>query len=555
VKRRFVKCLFLVLLSAGLAALAWRCQPSFVRNGTSRLTIRGFVRTEGCPVRGAIVRVQGTGNFTASKPDGSFALPVASDEPVTVTAWYQGHYIGWAKPAPGAQPAIIALKPHYTTDNHNYTWFSVENAEGSKSCGHCMPGHYKEWKGDAHALSAGNPRFLSMYNGTDLAGNRSPITRYGVHRDYGRFPLKPDPNRPYYGPGYKLDFPDTAGNCAACHVPAVAAKPGRAYQGDVNHLTRFEKEGIFCDFCHKIGDVTLDPATGMPYDNRPGVLSMRLYRPEEGQQLFFGTFDDVARRVTYLPLLKDSAFCASCHRGVFWGVVVYNSYGEWLESPYSDPETGKTCQDCHMPVTKNRRFVLPEKGGLRRKPGGIFNHRMPGAADVSLLQDTAKLTVEARRRPGRILVDVRVTNEKAGHHIPTDHPARNILLIISATDAQGRELTHLGKQVLPDWAGVGNERNDYAGKPGRGYAKILEELWTEISPTAAYWRQTILREDTRIPALATDETHYEFRAPEGPQRVTVRAKLIFRRAFKKLAGQKKWPVKDLLMEQEKVVVP
>jgi len=203
-----------------------------------------------------------------------------------------------------------------------------------------------------------------------------------------------------------------------------------------------------------------------------------------GTSAFFsaGTFDDVTRRVTYLPLLEDSAFCAPCHYGVFWGVVVYDSYGEWLRSPYSDPNTGKTCQDCHMPPTAAATFASPEKGGLRRTPGRIFNHRMPGAADTNLLQDTARLTVRAARRAGRIAVTVRVTNEKAGHHIPTDHPARNILLVVSAADANGAELEHLGRQVLPDWAGEGRAPDDYAGRPGKGYAKVLEELWTEVAP-------------------------------------------------------------------------
>ncbi len=553
-KRRLLGSLFLVVLPAALAALAWRCRPSLVRDEAGPRVIRGLVRNDAGPLRGAVVRIQATQRSTLSGPDGRFVLRAAPGEPVTVTAWFEGHYIGWTTATPGVQPAVITLRPHYTTDNHDYTWFSVDSAEGSRSCGHCMPGHYEEWKGDAHALAAVNPRFLSMYNGTDLKGNRSQITRYGQDRDYGRFPLRPDPNRAYYGPGYKLDFPETHGNCAACHVPAAAARPGAAYQGDVNQLNRFEKEGIFCDFCHKIGRVALEAATGLPHDNRPGVLSMRLYRPKGDQQLFFGTFDDVTRRVTCLPLLEDSAFCAPCHYGVFWGVVVYDSYGEWLRSPYSDPETGKTCQDCHMPVTAAATFASPEKGGLRRRPGAIFNHRMPGAADAGLLQDTAKLTVRATRRAGRIVVTVRVTNEKAGHHIPTDHPARNMLLVVSATGAKGTELEHLGKQVLPDWAGAGSAPDDYAGRPGKGYAKVLEELWTEVSPTAAYWRQTVLRDDTRLPALATDETHYEFRAPKRPQRITVRAKLIFRRAFKKLARQKKWRTKDILMEHEQVVV-
>ena len=79
-----------------------------------------------------------------------------------------------------------------------------------------------QWRLDAHAGSAVNPRFLSMYGGTDLSGNQSPPTRFTQSRDYGRIPLLPDPDEPYFGPGYALDFPETAGNCAACHVPAAA---------------------------------------------------------------------------------------------------------------------------------------------------------------------------------------------------------------------------------------------------------------------------------------------------------------------------------------------
>ncbi|MDY7042021.1 MAG: carboxypeptidase-like regulatory domain-containing protein, partial [Chloroflexota bacterium] len=262
-------------------------------------TISGVVYDENGPVTGAVVRVRATDNKTTTGADGSFALGgLTASIPVSITAWAEGYFVGWTSAAPGSQPVTITITPYYTTDNPDYGWFSMEGTEGSKSCGHCMPA-YDEWLADAHAQSAVNPRFLTMYNGTDLHGNQSPATRYGYSRDYGRFPLRPDPNLPYYGPGYKLDFPATAGNCASCHVPAAAAKPGLAYAADPNQLSGIEAEGVFCEFCHKIGEVTLDPATGLPYPNMPGVLSMRLYRPEEGQQLFFGNFDDVTRRVSY----------------------------------------------------------------------------------------------------------------------------------------------------------------------------------------------------------------------------------------------------------------
>ena len=52
--------------------------------------------------------------------------------------------------------------------------------------------------------------------------------------------LLPDLSRPYYGPGYKLDFPNTAGNCGTCHIPGAAAWAGSAYAADVNDISGIE---------------------------------------------------------------------------------------------------------------------------------------------------------------------------------------------------------------------------------------------------------------------------------------------------------------------------
>lgn len=543
-------------LKMALAGLAFMTLIVFI-NGTRLLfgggtaSITGVVVDDHGPVSGATVRVQATDNVTKTLPDGSFSLSgLTPAQEIIVTAWAPGYYVGWTKTVPGGDPVTIKLRSYYTTDNPEYNWFSFEGLEGSRSCGECMPVHYQEWLADAHSQSAVNPRFLSMYLGTDIYGNRSALTRYAFHKDYGRIPLRPDPDQPYYGPGYKLDFPDTAGNCATCHVPAMAAKPGMAYAADPTKATGIALEGIFCEFCHKIGDVLLDPSTGLPYPNMPGVLSMRLYRPEADQQLFFGTFDDVTRRVSYLPLLEESAFCAPCHFGVFWDVVIYNSFGEWLESPWSDPETGKTCQQCHMPVTDATWFVLPEKGGLERPPGRIFNHQMPGAMSEELLQNAVTMTVEVLREEGEIKVTVRITNDKTGHYVPTDSPLRHLILLITVTDEQGRRLHQTSGPVVPDWGGVGDpEQGYYAGLPGKAFAKVLEELWTEISPTGAYWNPTRIVSDNRIAPFGTDVSEYRFLTPTGGK-VTIDVKLFFRRAFKELMDQKAWGVPDILMEHE-----
>ncbi|NOZ26732.1 MAG: hypothetical protein GXP39_01585 [Chloroflexi bacterium] len=571
-RRRFALALLitLALMAAGgvvTRSLASAPQPA---PRSQEDIITGVVRDAEGPIADAVVRVQNTENKTTTAEDGSFILKgIVATEPVTVTAWAEGYYFGWANALPGAEPVTITLKRFSTGDNLDYSWAS------SEICSECHMA-YPEWKDDAHSQTAVNPRFLTMYKGTDVHGNQSPPTRYGPAGV-----LPPDPDQPYYGPGYKLDFPDRAGNCAACHTPLAESAPLQtcAWQGchteqraaqtrstlprygfrlegiDPTGLTGVAAEGITCDFCHKIGDVILDPKTKLPHTDRPGILSMRLYRPEEGQKIFFGPLDDVAADVdTYLPLQKESAFCAPCHRGVFGavdgkygGVVIYNSYGEWLESPYSDPETGKTCQDCHMPTVDYDSFVLPEKGGLRRGPDRIHNHRMPGAQDQELLQNSVTMTATAQLEGDTIAVEVQITNDKTGHHVPTGAPMRNMLLVLEATDAKGNPLLPLGGPTLPDWAG------DYAGQPGRGFAKILEDLWTGESPTAAYWRPIRVVSDTRIPAMATDVSRYIFASP-GVGQATIRVRLIYRRAFPQLMEWKGWDDPDILMEEETIVL-
>jgi hypothetical protein len=542
-----IKPLLIVALIIGFIALVNSARLLF---GESSAQVSGVVIAESGPVAGATVRVQATENVTKTGPDGSFNLAgLIPGVEVTLTAWTSGYYIGWTKATPGQDRVTIYLKPYYTTDNPDYTWFSHEGLEGSRSCGECMPTHYEEWLADAHSQSAVNPRFLSMYLGTDIYGNQSPLTQYVFHKDYGLIPVRPDPNQPYYGPGFKLDFPDFAGNCTACHVPAMAAKPGMAYAADPSLATGIELEGVFCEFCHKIGDVILGPTTGLPYPNMPGVLSMRLYRPEEGQQLFFGTFDDVTRRVSYLPLLEESAFCAPCHFGIFWDTVIYNSYGEWLESPYSDPETGMTCQKCHMPVTDNTYFVLPEKGGLERQPGRIFSHKMPGALDETLLQNAVTMQVAAQVQGGELRVRVSITNDKTGHYVPTDSPLRHLILLVRATDEAGT-LVQTGGPKVPDWGGIGDpEQGYYGGLPGKAFAKVLEEFWTEVSPTGSYWNMTRVVSDNRLAPFATDVSEYSF-ALRTPGKVSVEVTLLFRRAYKTLMDQKKWDVPDIIMEHE-----
>jgi hypothetical protein len=542
--------------------------PYFPTDTSQGDAVSGMIIDQtGAGIPGAVIRQQATENSTTSHADGSFVLDgLPAGQEVTISAWAEGYYCANATDVvPPAEDLALVLRTVQTDDNPDYVWVPPL---GENSCYSCKPAVTQVWlDNDAHSLSATNPRFLTMYNGTAILGNQSPSTSYGYTRDYGRFPLGPDPDQPYYGPGYRLDFPETAGNCAACHTPGPAVDA--PYGVDPNRVAGVDTFGVHCDFCHKIADVTLNPATGLPYPNMPGVLSMDLRRPfpddPERYQLFFGTFDDdnVPMEDTYLPLLSQSQFCAPCHFGVFWDIVVYNSYGEWLESPYGDPsyEGARTCQECHMPSPtlldgEALTNVAPDAGGIERDPSDIHAHTFPGAANEALLQNSVTMTMEADLLGGELAVAVRIANDQTGHHIPTDSPLRQMILLVEARTSSGAILPLLEGPTVPLWGGVGDPSDGYyAGLPGTAYARVLQELWTEVAPTGAYWNPTRVLSDNRIPAMGSDTTRFAFDASNAGRPLTVTARLLFRRAFIQLMDWKGWDVQDILMEENSIELP
>jgi hypothetical protein len=555
--------LVLTIAIAG-AIIQAACVPE-----SAQREVRGVVRNEEGPLAGAVVRLRGASQFAVTNPNGEFALTVdAETHDAQLTAWAPGFFVGGSEGTILAGPVELSLHRHPTTDHADYPFISpVLDLDNPTACSHCHSDRYsemqgampvEEWLQDAHATAAVNPRFLSLYNGTAIDGAASQPTLYRFDAEAGiNIPVSPSLALDAVGPGYRLDYPAQTGTCATCHVPVAAlAAP---YTADSSLVTGIAQEGITCDFCHKIQDVRLRP-DGLPDPGLPGVLSIDLLRPAEDEQVFIGPLDDTPGEDIYSALYNESAYCAPCHTGQFWDVSIYNSFGEWLASPYSDPQDGKTCQDCHMPPVGVTTFVQlsPEDSQVvpLRDPETIFSHRMPGAADQALLEATATLEVDAQRTGNHLQVTVRVTNSGAGHHIPTDNPLRNMFLLVQATDSAGQALPLIDGPTIPSWGGVGDPADGYyAGLPGVLYAKILADFYTGETPTYAYWRQTRLVSDNRIPALATDETVYEFALPSGSDSVTVNAQLYLRRAFIELMDLKGWAMPDRLMEQTTVSVP
>jgi hypothetical protein len=201
------------------------------------------------------------------------------------------------------------------------------------------------------------------------------------------------------------DAPESGDLCIRCHSP-VGWLEGRSLPTDGSSLSRDDREGVQCHFCHKMVKPTplglnpypsdsvytvgtysadqtylanLNPipshsANGMyiadEQDNRRGPYSdpdaphQFFYSPFHQDQYFCGTCHDVSNPVytkdssgAYVPNSFDSAAPGFAPYTMF---PIERTFSEWRMSDYNTP-TGvyapqfggnkdyvSTCQDCHM---------------------------------------------------------------------------------------------------------------------------------------------------------------------------------------------------------------
>jgi hypothetical protein len=486
----------------------------------SQITITGRVVAgeDQAPVSHSLVTLRASEHQTRTADDGSFILSIPEQSGVfEITAWAPGYYIAYQVITTPPEELTLTLRPYHTRDHPDYAWIDPTPESSALACGNCHPMILPQWSGNAHGGAVSNPRFFSFYNGTDINGDAIDA------------------------PGFIADFPGTAGNCANCHAPGAGLDA--PFTTDMNDVRDDVTVGIQCDFCHKVGGIYLDPED-QTYANVPGVLSMQPLRPPEGEQIFIGPYPDIHDPDTYHPVFSESAFCAPCHSFSFWGTEIYNSYGEWLASDYA--EQGITCQDCHMPPSGDSIFALPEQGGLEHPPETIPSHFQLGVTDQDFMRSTLEMEVAYEVVDDTLKLEISLTNATAGHHVPTDHPGRHMILLITTLNADDTPVPLRIGNTLPPWIG------DLAGETGQVYAKVLKNVRTGHFPAVDYWNPTLIHSDTRIAANETRVATFEFEM--GSQPVTVHIQVLFRRMFQPIAEKYRWDLEDLVLVEESITV-
>ena len=574
------------------------------------LELDGIVTDGKDPISGARVRVQGQNDFVVTDRNGRFHLSTPVEFPedtFVVTAGKEGWFSNGVKITHTTTFTTLELERVPDDDNPNYDFINPHESlvnlsedetrlEALRSKAHnnlkesCLVCHYEptcwlchhdtylQWEPSFHAKATTDPWVQDLYTGMDSEGNEN------------------------VGPGYRLDFPDNPGDCADCHAPSAAVRaPGKtdlrvvynrnkAYPLQRGRKTQDQVElerkagsvgaqGVHCDFCHKIREVTVN--------DRPGVDgAIKVHRPafekeeEEAKSqgllspiLVYGAFDDVVTfaslwqmpitspmKASYNPLFASSDLCSGCHQYKNkYGIATINTYREWEESQFA--YEGITCQGCHMLPDLDLGFGAIASGDAEKYWGPVggrdintvLRHDFVGAEPGFLMENAATLAIEVIMKADEMTVKVDAINDVTGHHIPTGITIRNMLLLVTPLLANGDTLEYIGEERIPEYGGVGPlEEGNYAGLPGRGFAQIFGD--DEGNTHVLDWQATRIVSDTRIKAKARDTSYYTFALPQDPEKISIETRLIYRRAFKPLADLKKWELEDIYVAADTTVV-
>lgn len=479
----------------------------------------------GDPVDGARVRVQATTDAPAvTGPDGTFSLTGV----------------------PAGTLRITAVPPYESTRATNYITGSVSAADGddveirltrlpaddvdpyfpgtSFNCASCHAGQHGEWQDSNHSNAGVNEWVLDLFSGDGTPGGGAGYVFRDTHD------------------------PGDTGFCATCHAPLEDAQdPGNVMLNELELPSGMD--GVTCLACHQMAEVN-DEVDALHH------LGNTLYRFPDGispEYWVWGPLDDVSfsvMRPSYQPGFSQARFCASCHEynNPDTGAPGQNTYTEWLASPYAQPgDDFRACQDCHMPAADAPGPISTVSGSPIRPGSQRRSHAFTGATPDTL-SDAIELDLEAMVEGGELVVNAQVTNAGAGHFFPTGISIRNAILAIEA-EVEGQGLLQTQGEVIPFYGSAdgGDGEGDLAGRPGKGYARVLEGRINGSGPVV---RPVLFIDaegvwaDTRIPSGQSDATSYRFALPAdiGEAQATVTARLLYRRAWRNLAETKGWTV-------------
>ena len=258
---------------------------------------------------------------------------------------------------------------------------NLEAPSSAELCGRCHRAILTAWKTSAHAQAMESPLFQDAL---DVAE-----TKFGA---------------------------SARRTCLKCHAPVAVEK------GDLNLRQKVSWEGVTCDYCHSIKDVSLTGANPKAAVEFSMIKSGPLKDAESS-----------AHGTQFSEVHTSASLCATCHEyRNSLGFPVLTTYSEWKNSRYA--KEGKACQSCH--VYRTAGDVVDPR--VKRTSVPINLHQMPGSHSLEQLSKTIGAQLLTSRQDGQLRVQVDITNRAAGHYVPTGSPLRQLILDVRADSFDGQ---------------------------------------------------------------------------------------------------------------------
>jgi len=247
--------------------------------------------------------------------------------------------------------------------------------------------------------------------------------------------------------------------CLHCHSPLAASS------GDLSLTRKVSWEGITCDYCHSVQDVTMSNANPIARVEFTGVKS--------------GPSADAVSPVhgtRFSKVHTTSLVCSTCHEySNSLGFPVLTTYSEWKKSPYA--KAGQQCQSCHMYGVQGNIVDVRVKSTSDR---GINLHQMPGSRSVEQLNKAIQSQISTSRQGEQLKVIVKLTNAGAGHYVPTGSPMRKLILEVRVDPFGEGPAFHAERiyaRSITDQKGVALQREHLSFLKG---ARVAED--TRLAP-------------------------------------------------------------------------
>jgi len=259
-----------------------------------------------------------------------------------------------------------------------------DGISSSAECGKCHKNIYTAWKNSLHSESADNSVFWAAY----------------LQSHY--------------------EDPEAAEKlCFSCHAPVAQMN------GDLKLKQKISREGVSCDFCHSIEKLQWEDGR-VKYKHAFGLVKQGPLKNASSP----------VHKTQYNELFQQSRFCGGCHEYKSAnGVKVIETFSEWQQSPY--PKKGIHCQNCHMRKIKGK-IVDPEV--LKTPQETISSHDIAGGHSLTMRKESLGLRIGGLRQyKQKLVVVVEITNEGAGHKIPTGLPSKKIILQVAVKSRNGED--------------------------------------------------------------------------------------------------------------------